>query len=160
MAKIVKVYKEEMPELLLIGKCYHGSDRDEHGTFAQKWEEWFSNGWFDEPKEPASDAYVGAMRMNEGVFEYWIGVMCKPSAAVPNGFCSVSLPKCSASVAYIKGKDDPELYSMHEECLKAFKNAGYDIPEDTWYIERYACPRFTEPDENGEVILDYIVYDK
>ena len=29
--------------------------------------------------------------------------------------------------------------------------------ENDWCFERYNCPRYTTPDENGNVILDYAV---
>ncbi len=38
-----------------------------------------------------------------------------------------------------------------------YEKAGLHISEDAWYIERYNCPRLTTPDENQEVILDYIL---
>lgn len=29
---------------------------------------------------------------------------------------------------------------------------------DSWYFERFVCPRYTEPDEFGKVIMDYCIY--
>ena len=35
------------------------------------------------------------------------------------------------------------------------KNNERKRKEDDWCFERYNCPRFTTPDEKGNVILDY-----
>ncbi len=161
MAKIVKTYKEKLPALTLLGRCYGNENRNSMGTFSTKWEEWFANDWFDTVSkcgEPylAKD-YVGAMRLNKGVFEYHIGVLMKTVESIPEGFSAVKLPAADYGVTWIKGKDDAELYSMHKESMAAFEKAGLTVANDAWYIERYVCPRFTKPDENGEVILDYLV---
>lgn len=39
--------------------------------------------------------------------------------------------------------------------LNELKALGLKRKEDDWCFERYNCPRFTMPDENGNVILDY-----
>jgi hypothetical protein len=43
----------------------------------------------------------------------------------------------------------------HDMCLEELKALGYKRKEDDWCFERYNCPRFTTPDEKGNVILDY-----
>ena len=50
-----------------------------------------------------------------------------------------------------------DFYSMetHEMCLEELKSLGLKRKEDDWCFERYNCPRFTTPDEAGNVILDY-----
>ena len=40
MAEIIKVFKEHMPELKLIGKRYGDKDRDRYGSYSEKWQEW------------------------------------------------------------------------------------------------------------------------
>jgi len=43
----------------------------------------------------------------------------------------------------------------HNMCLDKLKILDLNRYEDHWCFERYQCPRFTSPDENGNVILDY-----
>ena len=42
------------------------------------------------------------------------------------------------------------------------KKQGMEIISDEagayWFFERYTCPRFTTPDEDGNVILDICQY--
>ena len=90
--EIVKVYKQSLPRVKLVGKCYTNKDRDESGTFARYWQQCFSEGWLDKLKfsdaiPDVSEDLVGAMRMNgeDGDFEYWIGAFLTPSATVPEG---------------------------------------------------------------------------
>lgn len=161
MAKIVNVYREKQPAFKLVGKSYSNEDRDGMGGFSSKWGDWFTCGWFDLVeacgKAHSESGYVGAMRMNEGKFEYVIGVLMESVNAVPEGFSCIDIPESDYAVAWIKGKDDKELYSMHEQCMSAFAEKGYKVSENAWYIEEYTCPRFTCPDDNGEVVLDYAV---
>ena len=159
MAKIVKVYREKMPDAVLIGKVYHDEDRNAQQTFSSKWAEWFQKGWFDTLcalNSSLGEDYVGAMRMNGDVFEYWIGMIMKSGTKAPDGFEEIAVAGSDYAVAWIKGHDDGQLYSMHEDCMKAFADGDYKLAASPWYIERYNCPRFTQPDENGEVILDYM----
>ena len=59
-------------------------------------------------------------------------------------------------VLYAK-ENSGDFYAMetHEMCLEALKEQGFTRREDSWCFERYQCPRFTTPDEQGNVILDY-----
>ncbi|MNC80376.1 hypothetical protein D3C75_1331520 [compost metagenome] len=48
---------------------------------------------------------------------------------------------------------------MHEgECYHKLVDNGIDVISEAdggfYFFERYACPRFTTPDEKGEIILD------
>jgi len=54
---------------------------------------------------------------------------------------------------------------MHEEeCAKELVSKGFEIIPDKkgvyWFFERYGCPRFTTPDDKGNVILDICHYIK
>ena len=161
MARIVELKQETIPAGTLVGKVYHAEDRDAHGSYGAKWGEWFAGGWFERLAELGRPThggdYLGAMRMKGDTFEYWIGMLLEPTAALPEGFSSVELPGGSYAVAWIQGPDGPELYGMHEECMRLAAERGWKPARDAWYVERYNCPRFTKPNEKGEVILDYLV---
>ena len=43
----------------------------------------------------------------------------------------------------------------HNLCLEELRRNGWVRREDDWCFERYNWPRFTTPDEQGRVILDY-----
>ncbi len=162
--KIVKVYRESMPNVKLIGKRYTDSDRDASGTYAGHWQQWFSQGWFDELSQCASAPnvsgdYIGAMRMTDenGGFEYWIGALCAPGAEVPDGFEAETIAACDLGVCWLYGDDKAgELYSMEasDMAMAALKEQGWGFSEKGWFFERYNHPRFTVPDEAGNVILD------
>lgn len=168
-AEIIKVYKERLPSLRFAGKRYTEADRAD-GTFAAKWGEWFDAGWFavlnacGEP-EGIENGYIGLMRCGseEIPFEYWIGLFLPPETAVPDGFDWFDLPESDAGVCWIRGKENEGLYAMHDACMAALEKAGLDGTREmaggrACFFERYNCPRFTEPDENGNVILDYGMY--
>ena len=166
--EIIKVYKENMPYTKLIGKRYTNNDRDESGTFARYWRQCFQEGWPDVLKQcksipVVSDDLIGAIRMtgDDGGFEYWIGAFLDPASEVPDGFYSVEIPAGEVGICWLYGNDKTgELYSMKASDLSmaALAENGLKFSEKGWFFERYNCPRFTTPDEKGNVILDICAY--
>ncbi|MBP3453758.1 MAG: GyrI-like domain-containing protein [Clostridia bacterium] len=149
--KIVDIQQEMWPGCVLIGK---------RGT---NWGEWWSNGWF-EPLEQQpvltenGDAYVGAVRIVDGAPERWIGMFFPEGTAVPEGYEAVAIPARKYAVCYLQAKEGSgDLYTMetHQACLDALAERGYTRSEGDWCFERCNCPRYTTPDENGNVVLDY-----
>lgn len=165
MVEIIKAYRESLPSLRLIGKRYMDEDRDANGGFGAKWGEWFEKGYFKTLEELGSlpengDAYLGCMRCVDE-FEYWIGMFFPEETPVPDGYMYVDIPSGDVGTCWIYGREDNgEIYGQepHEMCISKIKEAGWQIAKDTWFFERYNCPRFTTPDEKGKVILDYCIY--
>ncbi len=167
MAEITKVFKEEVPAMRFIGKRYH-----DYGG----WGEWFANGWFDtiENSMGGTDqilavwenggAYVGLERRKNGeLLEYWIGMFTPENTEVPEGFEQIDLPKSSLGTCWIYGRED-EVHGAVGNCWEAVRNAGMEIAaaDDgaVMSFENCLCPRFTTPDEKGNVILDYCYFVK
>lgn len=64
------------------------------------------------------------------------------------------------AVCYLRDREGSDrFYTMdtHNMCLNELSLRGYKRREDSWCLERYNCPRFTTPDENGDIILDYAI---
>lgn len=166
--KIVKVYKESLPKLKLVGKRYTSGDRDEQGTYARYWQQCFQENWANIFKQckgipAADDNLVGAMRMAEGEdsFEYWIGACLALDAEVPSGFESVEIPAGELGICWLSGNgENGELYSMEasDMAMAALAEREWKFSETGWFFERYDATRFTTPDENGNVILDICAY--
>ncbi len=167
MAEITKVFKEEVPAMRFIGKRYH-----DYGG----WGEWFANGWFDtiENSMGGTDqilavwenggAYVGLERRKNGeLLEYWIGMFTPGNTEVPEGFEQIDLSKSSLGTCWIYGRED-EVHGAVGNCWEAVRNAGMEIAADddgaVMSFENCLCPRFTTPDEKGNVILDYCYFVK
>lgn len=165
MAEIVNVEKITFPALRLIGRRYTEADR-KNGFFSHKWGEWHEGNLFA-PLErlplPEGDAffdgsYIGALRMLDGSFEYWIGMFFPEDTPVPEGYESARLPEGNCAVFWIKGNEaSGEIYGMSAErlCQAELDRRGWMRKDDGWHFERYNCPRFTAPDGEGNVILDY-----
>ncbi|MEZ3462918.1 MAG: hypothetical protein K1W23_12410 [Lachnospiraceae bacterium] len=150
-----------------IGKRYH-----DYGG----WGEWFANGWFDtiENSMGGTDqilavwenggAYVGLERRKNGeLLEYWIGMFTPGNTEVPEGFEQIDLSKSSLGTCWIYGRED-EVHGAVGNCWEAVRNAGMEIAADddgaVMSFENCLCPRFTTPDEKGNVILDYCYFVK
>lgn len=165
MAEIIKVYRQSLPKMKFVGRCYSESDK-ENGTFGNKWKEWFSNDLFSPLKieggEPYEDcnAYCGLSRCRDGEpFQYWIGVFMPCDAAVPEGYEAVEFEASDIGVCWVKGKE-PDIYFTC--CMEKLGENGMEWKADKngvkWCYERYVCPRFTSPDKDGNVILDMCFY--
>lgn len=165
MVEIIKVYKESFPALRLIGKRYTDEDRDPNGSFSSKWCEWFEKGYFKTLEELGSlsengDAFVGCMRCKDE-FEYWIGMFFLENTHVPNGYTYVDIPAGEVGTCWIHGREDNgEIFGQepHDMCISKIAEEGWHYSDDTWFFERYNCPRYTTTDEDGKVILDYCIY--
>lgn len=162
--KILETRLETYPDVKLIGKRYTDEDRDPFGSFSAKWDEWFRNDWFSFLKDGGiqgvSDDYVGVMRYTQAGFEYWIGILMAPEDPVPQGFEAVEIPAGNLAVSFVYGKNGPDLYGMeaYQACAAAWAEREWFPKMDAWYMERYNCPRFTQPDDQGNVILDYCAW--
>ncbi|MDR0286606.1 MAG: hypothetical protein LBI03_02705 [Clostridiales bacterium] len=173
MAEIIKVYGQRVGALRFIGKKYGDKDRV-NGNFSAKWGEWHSKGWFgivEKQKDGQlkdiyedGDAYIGLMRWKDGEpFEYWIGIFMPENTAVPEGFEYKDFPQSEFGVCWIYGKES-EVYFNEEKCAAKLEENGFKLVPDEdsaiWFFERYACPRFTTPDDKGNIILDICYYIK
>ena len=165
MAEIIKVYRESLPKVKLVGRRYTDADRDQFGGFGQKWGEWFATGLF-EPLDQLTqltdeqNGYVGCMRF-QGEMEYWIGALTTHEGPLPEGYDHVDIPAGDIAVCWIHGREDTgEIYSpqVYHECVERVKEQGWQLAEGAWSFERYHCPRFTAPDQEGKVILDLCFY--
>lgn len=169
MSEIIKVYSETAPRSRFIGIRYGESDRT-GGTFAPMWRSWFEHGRFSAlealvtdgwaRQNPEAGNYIGLMRVKDGApFEYWIGMLLPEGTAAPPGYDSLDLPEMNLGVCWVKGKE-PDIYSQDEKVFEAIQEAGFETEktEDgyTLLLERYQCPRFTQKDEEGQVILDVL----
>lgn len=154
--KILEVKQESCPVARFIGKKYEG---------APNWGEWWENNWFatleNIPFLPINDdGYIGAVHVADGMPERWIGMFFPADTEVPEGFEYVDIESLDYAVFYLYDKENSgEFFTMetHNMCLEELKAYGFKRKEDDWCFERYNCPRFTTPDENGNVILDYAI---
>jgi len=165
MTEMVKVFREQVPAMRFIGKKYDG--------FGPMWGEWFAQGWFDLLEQTMGGAdsilhiwengggYVGLERRAEGQpFEYWIGMFTPADTPVPEGFRCLDFPAIGLGTCWIYGRED----EVHDTsaCRSVVEGQGMRIWRDAqggeWSFENCLCPRFTTPDEKGNVILDYCYY--
>ena len=160
--EIVNAYIEECPACRFIGKRYTPAD-SVNGGYGHKWGEWWRNDWFAPleklPRMPiVGDSTMAALRVVNGEMEYWIGFFCEPGTEVPAGYEAVDIGPRRYAVLWKKGDEhNGELYGLesHNLALAVMKERGWKRVEDDWCFERYQCPRFTTPDAEGRVILDY-----
>lgn len=129
------------------GKCF------EENAFAPL--EALGDALYNDALVDAAGAYLDWMGDVEpdGRFRCLVGMLAKPGAEPPEGYAFKDLPAGTLALGQIKGPEN-EIYSQSESLVMPLikkagkKPAGY-------MMEVYVCPRFTTPDENGCVVLDY-----
>lgn len=160
MDAIIKVFKEEIPSLRFIGKKYDGFGH---------WGEWFGGGWFDVIESAMGGVeaitkiwengggYVGLEIRTSSSFAYMIGMFAPAETAIPEGFEAIDFDGVSLGTCWIYGKEN----EVHETsgCREKIEEAGMELWTDkdgaVYSFENCLCPRYTTPDEKGNVILDY-----
>lgn len=166
-AKRIKTYRTAYPTTKFVGKRYGEKDKKD-GTYGHLWDEWFNENRFapleSQIPDPSfvedGDAYYGMCRiLADGTDEYWIGMIMPENTEIPEGYNAFMIPACEAVVNWIYGKE-PDVYFC--DCRKEMADLGHEWKPlssgDLLMAERYVCPRFTEPDENGKLILDQVYF--
>ena len=180
--EIIKTYKAHYPAMRLIGKRYTDDDRGEDGSFGNRWGEWHQNGWFGLLESAAKPVegeygYLGLMTFRtdhqelspeENGFTYWIGIFFPTETPVPDGFDYLDLPESDVGISWIYGNsENGEIYGSepHSAAYQKLCDNGWgELGENAGgeklivFFENYTCPRFTAPDDKGNVILDYGFY--
>ena len=164
MPTIQKTFRESTPALRFIGKKYF--------EVGGHWGEWFCNGWFDaiEAAMGGNDkitaiwenggGYIGLERHKDGErWQYWLGMFVPADTPVPDGFEFVDFPTTAGlGTCWIYGKEN-EVHALCGSCKSAVLDNGMTIWKDAdgaaWCFENCTCPRYTTPDENENIILDF-----
>ncbi len=168
MANLIKFEVVELPKLYLIGKELrysmelHMKGDNRIGAF---WDKCFEENIFatlEKQEQVLFDkAYVGVMidwDKGDGDFSYICGMLFNEGASVPDGYVMKELDATKAGVSWIQGKNVEDVcMNAHKLTEEAVKENGGNFDNYSWCMELYNCPRFTNPDENGDIILDYYI---
>ncbi len=168
MAKIIKCEVCELPEIYVIGKqiTVNVPNSPEKNPIPKFWEECFSDGTFenlmDHKEYLFNDAYVGWMSdysEENGIFTYICGMLMRSDRMIQSdGYVSRKIDPVTVGIGWIQGRSTPDVcYAAYSLMEKALDESGYSCENPAWCMELYNCPRFTQPDANGDIILDYCV---
>ena len=167
MSELIRFEIRELPRLYLVAKelrysmeaLMQGDNR-----LPAFWGQCFGDGTFetlDKCGAPYEDASVGLMAdwdKGDGDFSYLIGVLFTSPVEIPAGFIGRTLEPCSAAIGWLRGKDTADVCGdAHEKVEAALREKGLSCDNMPWSMELYNCPRFTTPDENGLLTLDYYI---
>jgi len=165
-AKLIKFEIKELPDLRVIGKeiIIKMSEFQQHNPIPEFWGKCLNDNTFGYLEQELKDQmyspdYVGYMQMlNADEFTNVCGILMKPDAPVPDGYVSYDVKAFTSGVSWIQGTE-PDIYiGEHTLTEPEIDKAGYKYDESKGFtIEAYNCPRYTQPDENGNRIIDYYV---
>jgi predicted transcriptional regulator YdeE len=165
MIKLIKLEIKQLPDLRIIGKIVRPNLDMNENPIPAFWQQCFSDGTFTTLEGLAEyhldSSYVGWMSdwtVGEGKFTYLCGMLMLSETPVPEGFVFRDVLTSTIAVGWIQGPEK-EIYPVaHELTQKALEEQGYIVDNNAiWCMELYACPRFTKPMDNGDVILDYYI---
>ncbi len=165
MAELIQLEIKELGPWCVAGKALKVTMGPENPIPAF-WEACFADGTFSTLESQKSwvlcPDYVGFMTDWQGgdnTFLYICGMMMKPGFIAPEGgFVSRPVEASSAAVGWIRGESTPDVcMPAHEFTSKVMEEKGYTSEGFAWSMELYNCPRFTTPDEQGRITLDYYI---
>ena len=168
MAEIIKVYKQAVPAMRFIGKnCGNGQHPDWGSAWGEDVFGKIERASGGEEKSHAlyedSDAYMGLYYRNAetGGYDGWVGMFALPDTEVPEGLGCIDFEAQNLGVCWLYGKQG-EVYDLVSQCPAELSAAGIEIKSDEngyiGFFERDQCPRFTTPDEKGNIIVDYCYF--
>ena len=174
---VVKFETIEQPEILIVGKLARPNPNDVaagKNTLPAFWDKCFADGTFttlealtDFIHDPAYVGYMDDLNFTppDGDFDYICGMMMKPGTPVPEGFVARTVLPVKVAVAWVKGRDAVDICTnannAHVLTMKAM--AEHDmLPNEEfkrrcWAMEVYNKERFTTPDAEGNIIVDFYV---
>lgn len=173
MNTLVKFDIITLPKLYVVGKELRYSDEALNtgdNRLPDFWDECYRENIFAPLESQASyvfdSSHVGVFldwNLGDGDFSYAVGLLMKEGVSVPDNYFIRELPETDVAVGWIKGKFTGRggYGSVYDLVTKAMSEHGRSNTKMTWCMEMYNCPRFTEPNEDGDTILDcYIPVDK
>jgi predicted transcriptional regulator YdeE len=168
MGELIKFEVKRLPSLKLVGKelRYNMEVHMKGGNrIPSFWDNCFADETFSLLEKQADsiydDSYVGVMLdwyKGDGDFSYIVGMLMKDGVTVPDGYVCRDIEGTDVAIGWIKGKNSADVCSTaHSQTEQALKKNGYKCHNMKWFMELYNCPRFTTPDANGDIILDYYI---
>ena len=168
MAKVIKFDVIDLPKVYLVGKgIEHNIEEHVKGDnpIAAFWDKCLADGTFSvlerQQEYVYEPAYVSACidwDTGYGTFTYICGMLFKEGVAVPEGYVVREIGGEKIGMCWIKGKNAADVCKdAHTLTMQAIKNGGYCPNQMKWSMQLFTNPRFTTPDENGDVILDYYI---
>jgi predicted transcriptional regulator YdeE len=168
MGELIKFEVKKLPNLKLVGKeLRYNMEAHMKGDnrIPAFWDKCFEDGIFSLLEKQADfvydNSYVGVMLdwdKGDGDFSYIVGMLMKDGASVTEGYVCRDIEETDVAIGWIKGKNTADVCSAaHPLTEKAIKENGYKCEQMKWCMELYNCPRFSQPDENGDIVLDYYI---
>ncbi len=168
MSELIKFEVKRLPSIKLVGKDLrynmeaHMKGDNQIPAF---WDKCFTDEIFSLLEEQTNfiydSAYVGVMidwDKGDGDFSYIVGMLMKDGVSVPEGYYYKDIEETDVAIGWIKGKNTEDVCSSaHSLTEQAINENGYKCDKMNWCMELYNCPRYTTPDENGDIILDYYI---
>lgn len=168
MAEFVKLTITPIPRLYAVGKALRADMNATMGPdnpLPAFWGQCMQDKTLDTVQAQYKDQLysndqIGLMydwQGGDGLFTYMIGMLLteKPTT-LPEGYETFTLSPIDVAIGWVRGKNGPDLFQpAHKMTEEALAQAGYIADDIPWSLELYNCPRFTTPDADGNVILDY-----
>jgi hypothetical protein len=161
--RITKCERLHCPPVRFIGK---------RSTNFPDWGAFWANNWFDEIEKAGpraalnDDSYCVLTGFSPDGTECYLGEFFPENTVVPEGFDHADLPAMDAALCFVQGPEGEchrFVNQRREELIAEIERNGMTLPKGDppprWAtFERDNCPRWTTPDADGNVILDFAIF--
>ncbi len=164
MAELIKFEFRNLPKIYVVGKeiKVKVSEVMMNNPIPKFWKSCMEDCFFNDidfNKETVyENSLVGFMsEINGDGFSYICGVpLTHNEFTAPDDYTIKETEPMNVAVGYVKGKDVADVYMQaHQFTIEEIKARGYKTDMNSWCMELYNNPRFTQPDQEGNIIMDY-----
>lgn len=165
MSRLVNFQTKHMPAIRVIGKGIRMNMDMKENPIPALWEECFAKGAFKALEgmhgQIVEKDYVGLIcdwSKETKAYTYICGMIMNSGCPVPEGFTYRDFPASAVAIGWVQGPEKDNYKDAHVLTLYELERRGFKTNDGAgWWMELYNCPRFTQPQPNGEVILDYYI---
>ncbi|MCL1813355.1 MAG: helix-turn-helix domain-containing protein [Treponema sp.] len=167
---IIKTYQQEMPALRFIGKKhFEPANEFIFDKILAGFDKWRLNNTFDAIEKntdkdlkklyEGGNAYISLIRkINNELFEYWLGMFMPKGTAVPKGYEMMNFPKSRLGVCSVYDKRKT-IIKYDSDCRKKLAEEGIQADAAAkWFFLRFNWHNFFEIDRYGKSILEYCYF--
>ena len=161
MVKVINFQVKELPRLWVVGKALK-VDMKIPNPIPEFWGQCFKEEVFNTLETLSQyhldNSYVGWMgdwQNEDGTFTYLCGMLMKVNTPLSEGFTYREIAKSKVAISWIQGLEAEVYPKAHELSVKELEANGYQAKCFDWSMELYNCPRYTQQNDKGEIILDY-----
>ena len=166
---IIETYKQKIPQICFIGKCYKEKAFDfSYDKILKNFNNWCTTRQFDNIEKlteidfkafyEGGNSYICMVRYNgDGLIEYYLGMFMPKETNVPKGYEIIDIHKSEIAVSCVYGKRN-RIINYEDECRKELIQKGLINDPGKWFFLRFNWYKYFNEDKFGSSVLEYCYF--